>query len=176
MASGTTAYHHEWTTDSLLWRGALVLIVSSPLPSLSFGSKYDSRTGFRIGPWIVMIQSDTKPTANIRQPCRIDAPLRASKLDGADERHLRHMQPKRCATLLEDTTVLVSPAGGGMDRPPPRQEGRTERRKQGALLSYRDILTHTDCWNRSDGLGHGSPARHALQLRHRQGIQNGQLK
>ena len=52
-----------------------------------------------------MIQSDTKPTADIRQPCRIDAPLRASKLDGADERHLRHMQPKRCATLLEDTTV-----------------------------------------------------------------------
>ena len=70
----------------------------------------------------------------------------------------------------------VSPAGAGMDRPPPRQEGRTERRKQGALLSCRDILTHTDCWNRSDGLGHGSPARHALQLRHRQGFQNGQLK
>lgn len=53
----------------------------------------------------MVIQRDSQPTADIGQPCRVDAPLRAGKPYGADERRLWSTQSKRPATLLQDALV-----------------------------------------------------------------------
>ena len=42
---------------------------------------------FASDPESVVTQRDTQVTADIRQPCRIDSPLRTSKLDCTGERH-----------------------------------------------------------------------------------------
>ena len=74
-------------------------------PSLSFGSKYDSRTGFRIGSGVMVAQRDGKPTANIWQPCRVDAPLRTRKLDRTGERQSWHTNTEHGATRLKHAPI-----------------------------------------------------------------------
>ena len=74
-------------------------------PPLGRGSEHDARTRLCIGPRVVMTQRDTQAAADIRQPCRIDSPLRTSKLDRTGERYPWCSDAICGATREENTPV-----------------------------------------------------------------------
>ena len=90
---------------SVLQRRLPGLTGRRPLPSLSLSRKYDTCACFRIGPRVMVAQWDSKPPADIGQPGRVDAPLRARKPDRTGERQSRHTNSVPGATRLEHAPV-----------------------------------------------------------------------
>ena len=67
------------------------------------GGEYDARARFRVRPGVVVMEQNTKLSADVWQRRRVNSPLCASKLDGTSERCSRRTQPVSRATREEDT-------------------------------------------------------------------------
>ena len=76
------------------------------------GGEYDARARFRVRPGVVVMEQNTKLSADVWQRRRVNSPLCASKLDGTSERCSRRTQPVSRATREEDTPIERRVVGG----------------------------------------------------------------
>ncbi len=66
------------------------------------GGEYDARARFRVRPVVVVMEQNTKLSADVWQRRRVNSPLCASKLDGTSERCSRRTQPVSRASITLD--------------------------------------------------------------------------
>ena len=83
----------------------------------------------------MVMQRDAKSAADIGQPRRVDSPLRASKLDRADEWNPRHLDTICGATREEDVPVERRVVGGDeLSVVDPGAQGRPELAEGGCIV------------------------------------------